>query len=105
MSQGQLSIATSKPRLQKKYPKPLVYIIFCQKSIATSSKLLHTCSSCIWVSSQHQWATAGWGRGAPQGWLPGESLGQGDLRRREGGPTIYRVRSGSMRCVQQAPRG
>jgi DNA invertase Pin-like site-specific DNA recombinase len=37
MSHEQRSTATSRPRLRKKNPKPLVYIIFCQKSIATSS--------------------------------------------------------------------
>jgi site-specific recombinase XerD len=38
MSQEQPSTATSRPRLHKKYPKPLVYIIFCQKCFATGLK-------------------------------------------------------------------
>src|SRR5262249_17002254 len=67
-------------------------------------KRLHTFSSCIWgwqsTSGQPQD-----GGGGVAGVLQGEGLGQGDLRRREGGPTIYSVRSGSMQCVQPAPRG
>jgi hypothetical protein len=37
MSHGRLSIATSSPRLRKNSSKPLVYIILCQKRIATGS--------------------------------------------------------------------
>jgi integrase len=36
MSHERHSIDTSSPRLRKKHPKPLVYIIFCQKCFATS---------------------------------------------------------------------
>src|SRR5262249_16383822 len=51
MFQEQPSIATSRPRLHKKYPKPLVYIIFCQKSIATGSLFLSKNGTSLNVST------------------------------------------------------